>query len=181
MKRIFKILNTLILIWGYFCLLAAGLIAVQIAWTYIKWSDPDQNFEVSSNEAEKVVHRLLGWRETKVEKVIYSHESPRSFTGDGVDVYYVQLDSIPSLDDGPYHWDRGDSLSAIGKQSIEFMDGWKEAKHLDDFHSPDGDLMNPENYFYFRSARFNGDFVSDATVIMINPSKRLYYYFSGNT
>lgn len=182
MKRIFKIFNILVLIWGYLCLAIVAFAILQMSWRYINWSNGEGDASISTSQAQKVVHRLIGWRETKVEKVIYGYESPRSFTGDGINVYYLKLDIIPSLDGRPYDWHRGDKLDAIGKKCVSFMDGWGDAKHLEDFQNEKGDLQNSQNYFYFRTTKFNnGDHVSDATLIMVNPAKNLYYCFEGNT
>ncbi len=122
---------------------------------------------------------VLNWcgiGDDRINKVINSYESARSFTGDHLDAYAIKLNNV-SIDDitnrKNYKWYRCDKLPDILDKSVSFIDGW--TYEIPWFPKK----MEQSNYYLYPwSTYFNGVTPSSAQLIFLDVENEMIYYIS---
>ncbi|MEJ2230531.1 MAG: hypothetical protein P8X46_05055 [Nitrospirales bacterium] len=92
-KKLLKILGIALQIIGVLTLI--GVVAVSVmVFPWLRPSGPKIN-HVTPDKAMFVLNWGQIGDKSKIQRVIHSYESPRSFTGDGIDAYCLQIDHFP--------------------------------------------------------------------------------------
>jgi hypothetical protein len=88
-----KIFRIALQIIGALALIGAVAVAVMV-FPWFRPSGPKIN-QVTPDKAMFVLNWGQIGDKSKIQRVIHSYESPRSFTGDGIDAYCLQIDRFP--------------------------------------------------------------------------------------
>src|SRR5574343_563099 len=178
-ERILKIGRIALTIWG-----AISLIGVLIiAFLFFYPSGLGTREETILDKATKEdVRFVLNWCELgdeRIEKVIKSSVSPRSFTGDYLDAYSIKISHVDiselkmTEDMRPGHWYRGDSLPKILDDAISFIGGWQ---HETPWFPTEKSIRTSDYYIYPWSIYCHGVTPSAAEIIIVKPSEKMVYY-----
>ncbi len=171
-----------LLIWGALSLAGVIVIAL-IAAFHLGPGSRSKKDSASPHD----VRFVLNWCELgdkRTEKVIHSHVSSRSFTGDHLDAYAIKISHVElaeltkETDDFRGRWYRGDQLPKVLDDAVGFVGGWLHA--LPWFPS-EAELRSSEFYVYPWSIHCYGVRPSAAELIFIRPSDRMIFYFGGKT
>jgi hypothetical protein len=90
--RIWKIVRGIVFVWGCFSLVAAlvlGLLAL-----YKMLHSGRTKVDVASKDDVRYVLNWSGLGDNRIQKVLHSYVSPRSFTGDYLDAYAIQISHV---------------------------------------------------------------------------------------
>lgn len=161
--RILKIAQWGLMIWGAFSLLGvitlAGIGAYQIG--------PGNRTKTESAEPHDV-RFVLTWCELgdqRIENVLHSHVSARSFTGDHLDAYAIKISHVEltkETDDFRGRWYRGDQLPKVVDDAVAFVGGWL---HELPWFPTENQLRSSEFYVYPWSIYCHGVHPSAAEII----------------
>jgi len=184
MRKLLPILKWILLIWGGLSLVGAiglgGFFAYKLG---------PGDIEKIDSASKKDVRFVLNWCELgdeRIEKVTHSYVSSRSFTGDHLDAYAIQISqvSIAELtakkDNCHGCWYRGDEVSGVLDDAVDFLAGWLNSGEIPWF--PGEEELRSDGYFVFPwSIYCHGVRPTAAKLIFIRPSDKMIFYFSGKT
>ena len=184
MRKLLPLLKWFLLIWGGLSLVGAiglgGFFAYQLG---------PGNIDKIDSASKRDVHFVLNWCELgdeRIEKVIHSYVSSRSFTGDHLDAYAIQLKyvSIAELtakkDDFHRRWYRGDEVTGILDHAVDLLAGWLNNGEIPWF--PSEEELRTNGYFVYPVSIYcHGVRPTAAQLIFVRPSDRMIFYFSGKT
>ena len=181
-SRILAIGRWGLIIWGALSLVGvigiASIVAFQVG--------PGNRVKDDSASAHEV-RFVLNWCELgdqRIDKVIHSHVSARSFTGDYLDAYAIKISRIDlaeltkDTDDFRRRWYRGDQLPKILDDAVGFVGGWL---HEVPWFPSVAELRSSDIYVYSWSIYFHGIRPTAAELIFIRPSDKMVFYFGGKT
>ncbi len=130
---------------------------------------------------------VLNWcklGDQRTERVIHSHVSSRSFTGDHLDAYAIKISRVElaeltkETDDFRGRWYRGDQLPKVLDDAVGFVGGWL---HEIPWFPSEAELRSSEFYVYPWSIYCHGVRPSAVELIYIRPSDRMVFFFGGKT
>src|ERR1043166_1887884 len=149
--RIPTIVRSVLVTWGALSLLglaaAAGLVGFQLG--------PATRSRVDA-ATTKDVRFVLNWCELgdeRIDQVLHSHVSPRSLTGDHLDVYairitHVTVDEVSHRDEpSGQGWWRGDQMSPVLQNAVALITGFMDAEKITWFPTQQ-DLLSDKFYVY---------------------------------
>jgi hypothetical protein len=121
--------------------------------------------------------------DSRIEKVIHSHVSSRSFTGDHLDAYAIKINSVTveeltaNTDEfrGPC-WYRGDQLPKVLDDAVSFVGGWL---HEIEWFPTEAELRSSDIYIYPWSIYCHGVSPSAAEIIFVRPKDKMVFFFGG--
>jgi hypothetical protein len=179
MKKLSVIAKWFFIIWGVFSffgvLIIGGLFAYQFT---------IGNRDKINTASTKDVRFIFNWSnlgEDRIEKVINSHISSRSFTGDHVDAYAIRVKhiSIEELTAKKDHqWYRADQLPKVPGDAVSFVGPWL---HEIPWFLGEAELRSSEIYVYLCSIHYYGINPSAAEIIFVRPKDKMVFFFSGKT
>jgi hypothetical protein len=146
-------------------------------------SAPDKVDSASSQD----VRFVLNWCELgdqRIEKVIHSHVSSRSFTGDYLDAYAIKISHVElaeltkQTDDLQGRWYRGDQLPKVLDDAVGFVGGWQ---HELPWFPSEAELRSSEFYVYPWTIYLHGLHPTATELIFIRPSDKMVFYFGSKT
>ena len=179
-KRILKVVRWILLVWGGLSLAGAIAFAAFIAFN----AGPDirdRNDVASSND----VRFVLNWCELgdkRIEKVVHSHVSARSLTGDHLDAYAIKISHInlaelaSKTDQRPARWYRGDQLPKVLDDAVGFTGDWLKGGEISWFPR-EAKLRSTEFYVYPWRIDFHGVSPRAVQLIFVRPSDKMVFYF----
>lgn len=176
--RILALARWTLLILGSLSLI--GIIA--IATTAVFWN----RVKIDTATAHDVRFVLNGCElgEQRVEEVVHSHVSSRSFTGDHLDAYAIKISHVElaeltaKTDPVRGRWYRGDQLPEIVGDAVGFVGPWL---HELPWFPSELELRSSEFYVYPYSIDYHGVRPSAAELIFIRPSDRMVFYFGAKS
>jgi len=180
MKRILKIGKWILLVWGGLSLIGAVAIVGMIAYR-VGVGNRTKTDKKSSHD----VRFVLNWcnlGDNRIEKVIHSHVSARSFTGDHLDAYAIKITNVTveeltaNTDEFSGRWYRGDQLPKVLDNAVSFVGGWL---HEIDWFPTEVELRSCEIYIYPWSIYCHGIRPSSAEIIFVRPKDKMVFFFSG--
>jgi hypothetical protein len=133
------------------------------------------------------VRFVLNWCELgddRVEKVVHSHVSARSFTGDHLDAYaikisHVEIAELTKVTDAfRNRWYRGDQLPQVLSDAVGFVGG---SLHKVPWFPREEELRSSEFYVYPCSIYCQGVHPAATALIFIRPSDQMVFYFDAKT
>jgi len=175
MKWMWKIFKWFLIVWGAVCLLAVLLFL-----GCIFFPDRPVTKPVSKKNVEFVLNGCnLGDR--RIEEVVHSYMSTRSFTGDHLDGHAIRvshLDASELVDLGEGNgWYRGDTLSGVAQLAVDYTAG---CLHEMPWFPTIGKIRSSSMYVYvvsITSFDVNGrQQVHTMQVIFASPDDKMIYY-----
>jgi hypothetical protein len=157
-----------------------GVIA--IATVFGPWNR--DNIESATAHDVRFVLNSCELGEQRIEKVVHSHVSSRSFTGDHLDAYAIKISHIelaelsPNIDPARSRWYRGDQLPAVVGDAVDFVEAWR---HELPWFPSERELRSSEFYVYPWSIDYHGVQPAAAELIFIRPSDRMIFYFGAKS
>ena len=180
--RILAIARWGLLIWG-----ALSLVGVIIVASMAAYQLGPGNRDKADSASAHDVRFVLNWCELgdqRIEKVLHSHVSSRSFTGDHLDAYAIKISHVElaeltkETDDFRGRWYRGDQLPKVLDDAVGFVGGWL---HELPWFPSEEQLRSSEFYVYSWSIYCHGVRPTAAELIFIRPSDQMVFYFGGKT
>ena len=150
-ERILKVSKIALMIWGAISLI--GLIIIAFLFFYPEGL-VSSNEVVNDKATKEDVRFVLNWCELgdeRIEKVLKSSVSPRSFTGDHLDAYKIKISDVDiselklNADMRPGEWYRGDSLPKVLDDAIEFIGGFQ---HETPWFPTEKNIRTSDYYIY---------------------------------
>lgn len=179
--RILAIARRCLLIWGALSLVGVVVIAGVAAF---QLSPGNPKTDSASPHDVRFVLNGCGLGDQRIEKVIHSHVSSRSFTGDHLDAYAIKISHIElaeitkETNDFRGRWYRGDQLPKVLDDAVGFAGGWL---HELPWFPSEAEFRSSEFYVYPWSIYCHGVRPSAAELIFIRPSDRMVFYFGCKT
>lgn len=115
-----------------------------------------------------------GLGDQRIEKVTNSYESGRSFTGDYLDAYAIEIIKVTHKElTNKKGWYRLDSLPQVLKDAVDMTSGWQyEIPWFPKLEN----LKEEDVYVYPWSIYCNGIDPSSAELIFVIPKDKKVYY-----
>ena len=170
-----KILRLILQIIGATTVLAVLGIVISVAigmWKY------GSNLESTERPEPQKLLFILNWGgidNTQKFSVVFSSESPSSFTGDHLTYHCLQLENFNVSQTQKEGWRQGPESEEVFVQAIEVASN--SAKYKECFIN--GGVPNTEKiYTYFWSIGTHGRNIADTVIIMVEPSSNRLLYVS---
>ena len=180
-ERIIKISKIALMTWGGISFIGV----IIIVFMFFCPSGLSSETEIVTDKATKEdVRFVLNWcelGEERIEKVLKSSISPRSFTGDHLDAYSIKISHVDiselkrNEDMRPGQWYRGDSLPKILDDAITFIGGFH---HETSWFPSEKNIKTSDYYIYPWSIYCHGVTPSSAQIIIVKPTEKIVYYMS---
>ena len=176
--RLFKFIKPFLLVWG--AISFAAFIAFAILGSYnLVFANHNKDDSATLNDVRFVLNSCkLG--DKHIEKVVHSHVSARSFSGDHLDAFAIKISKIEmteltsNTNDASGQWYRGDQLPQVVNDALKFV----TACHQEIPWFPnEQELRSSEFYAYPWSIHYYGINPSAAELIFISPSDKMIFYF----
>ena len=176
-NKILKIGRQILTIWG-----AISLVGVIVIIGYLAYSMTLGNENIENKATKSDVRFVLNWcglGDQRIEKVVHSYTSARSFTGDYLDAYEIKITNVTvdelinENDSKPGHWYRMDSLPTVLDQAVTFVGGWQ---HETPWFPTEEKLRKKDFYVYPWSIYCHGVTPTAAELIFVNPTEKKVYY-----
>ena len=139
--------------------------------------------DTASIHGVRFVLNWCGLGDDRIEKVVHSYVSPRSFPGDHLDAYAIKISHLDiselqaSDDFRDSNWYRGDQAPPILDDAIDFVGSWLGQDKIPWFPKED-DLRSENYYVYPWSINTHGIRPTAVELIFVRPSDNMVFYFS---
>ncbi len=179
MKKLLPVIKWLLIAWGIVCLIG-GIAVIGFVGFQLGPGNSD-----SSNLANKHdVRYVLNWcrlGDDRIEEVIHSYVSSRSFTGDHLDAHAIRISHVNkselTKDDFGSGWTRGDQVDGVLDDAIKFVEGWLHDENISWF-PPSQELRSDEMYIYPWSIYCHGTRPTAVELIFVRPKDRMIFFMS---
>jgi len=182
--RIHGLLLNLLLVWGVFSLLGVIGLGAFIAYN-IGPGNTDRVDTASINDVRFVLNSC-GLGRDRIEKVVRSFVSSRSFTGDHLDAYAIKITHVDlaELTAAPtsFHsrWYRGDQLPAVVRDATEFIGSALDGDEIAWFPKL-AELRSAEVYVYPLTIYLQDGSPTSVELIFVRPVDNMVFYLSDKT
>ena len=177
------------MLWGGLSL--AGLVAVGALATYMVGPANRARDDSATASDVRFVLNWCGLGDQRIDRVVHSHVSARSLTGDHLDAYAIHLTHVelaelapragdPHAVDPGRRWYRGDQLPRVFDDAVGFAGGWLGAGEIPWFPG-EAQLRSSEFYVFPWRVEYHGLTPSAAELIFVRPADRMIFYLSGKT
>ncbi|GHT44449.1 hypothetical protein FACS189454_01860 [Planctomycetales bacterium] len=177
MNRVLQIIQLLLTIWGGISLVGIGVLAGYILYLWTL-----ENKTVVDKATKSDVTFVLNWCELgdqRIDKVLNSYVSARSFTGDHLDAYAIKITdvTVDELINNKHNkaglWYRGDNLPPVLDDAVSFISGWSEKPA---WFPTKNSIRTQDFYVYPRSIHYHEIKPTAAFLIFIKPAEKTVYY-----
>ena len=170
-NKIYRIGKNALAIWG-----GISLFGIILIISYLGYSNSIGNKTVENKATTSDVRFVLNWcklGDERIEKVLNSYESGRSFTGDYLDAYAIEISNVAENELNNKGWYRLDDLPKVLNDAVELANGWQY--RIPWF--PKMDELNPKSvYVYPWSIYCNGTDPTGTQLIFVVPNDKMVYY-----
>jgi hypothetical protein len=177
MKKAWTVVKGLLIVWGLVSLVALIAVCAVIAYR----TGPGNSDSVDS-ATKQDVRFVLNWcrlGDDRIDTVVHSYESARSFTGDHLDAYAIKISHVDVdelvPDEFGAGWYRCDDLDGVLKDAVEFAAGWLNDDEIEWFLTED-ELRSDAVYVYPWSIYCHGTQPSAVELIFVRPEDRMVFY-----
>ena len=142
------------------------------------------NKNIVNKATKSDVRYVLNWcnlGDQRIDKVIHSYQSARSFTGDHLDAYAIKITNI-TIDElskvdrfGIDKWYRGDQLPQILDEAVTFAGDWQSEIP---WFPKDSTIKTDKFYVYPWSIYCHGIRPSAIELIILKPDEKIVYFIS---
>jgi len=179
--RIVNLFKWFFLAWGVFSFIAALAIVVCVA--LLAAGNHDKDDSASPQDVRFVLNGCnLG--DDRIEHVLHSHVSSRSFTGDYLDAYAIKISRIElselesKTNDFTGRWYRGDQLPPVLDEAVKFVSAWHNEIP---WFPTEQELRSSEIYVYPWTIYCHGVTPAAAELIFVRPADKMMFYFGSKT
>ncbi len=177
MKRVLVIGKWLLIVWGVVSFIAAVLLV-----GFIAFRVGPGNTDSKETASKHDVRFILNWcnlGDDRIEEVIHSYRSSRSFTGDHLDAEAIKISHVDiaelTKDDFGSGWVRCDQADGVLKDAIEFVEGWLHEDNISWFPKAE-ELNSSEMYVYSWSIYCHGTRPTAVQLIFVRPKDKMIFY-----
>jgi len=177
MKRLFVIGKWFLIVWGLLSFVATVLFAGFVAFRL-----GPGNQDTKKTASKRDVRFILNWcnlGDNRIEEVVHSYRSSRSFTGDHLDADAIRISHVDAAelnkDDFGSGWVRCDQAEGVLKDAIEFVEGWLHEDNISWFPKAD-ELNSSEMYVYSWSIYCHGTRPTAVQLIFVRPKDKMVFY-----
>ncbi len=171
-NKLFNIGKKALTIWG-----GISLIGLILILSYIAYSLTLGNKTVENKATISDVRFVLNWcrlGDQRIEKVTNSYVSGRSFTGDYLDAYAIEINKVTHKElTNIKGWYRIDSLPPILNDAVNMAIGWQ---HEIPWFPKLAEFKQEDVYVYPWSIYCNGIKPKSAELIFVIPKEKKVYY-----
>jgi hypothetical protein len=178
-ERFKKISRLILMIWGVISLLGVIIILGNFVYSFSLGNEGSADKATNSD-----VRFVLNWCELgdqRIEKVLHSYISARSFTGDHFDAYAIKISnvSIDELTTGDSvkigKWYRGDQLPKLLDDAVSFAFSMQDEIS---WFPKESNIRTEQYYIYPWSIYCHGITPSAVDLIFLNPEEKIVYFIS---
>ena len=170
-------------VWGMFSFLAVLFFGVLIFYS-LTLGTRSASKDAAKQDVRFVLNNCkLG--DARIEKIVHSRVSGRSFTGDHLDAHAIRvthLDASELVFDNKYGrangWYRGDELTGFPDAVVGFVASW--LWDIPWFPTVE-EIRSPSTYVWIVSTRTSGTRPHAVQVIFAMPEKKMIYWFSAKS
>ena len=182
MKRLWKIFKVFLLIWGAMSLLLCLALGGCIFFSNMPklFDMPSASNELASKNDVRFVLNWANLGDDRIEEVVHSYASQRSFTGDHLDGHAIRVShlDVSDLEKSGREWQRGDSLTGVTKEAVDLAIGSRQEMP---WFPTANEIRSPAMYAFVRSVRYTGTHPTAVQIIFANPDTKMVYYLSLRT
>jgi hypothetical protein len=172
----------LLLAWGTICL--AGTIGFSGFIAYQLGPGNKNSAEVASKQDVRYVLNWCNLGDERIDEVVHSYISSRSFTGDHLDAHAIRIAKIDiselNANEDGRGWFRGDQLPVVVDKGIEFVQMWLPSHEVPWFLD-EKEIRSTEVFVYPWSIYFHGTRPTAAEIIFIRPKDKMVFFFGAKT
>jgi hypothetical protein len=179
MKRLWSIAKWFLIAWGAICLFGAvgvvGLVAFKLG---------PGNTESAQTASRQDIRYVLNWcnlGDERIEEVINSYVSARSFTGDHLDAHQIRIAHVDLSELVPDEfgkgWTRCDKVDGVLKDAIHFVQGWLHRDDISWFLTED-ELRSQDVFVYPWSIYCHGTRPTAVELIFVRPKDKMVFFIS---
>ena len=179
MKKLWSIVKWLLIAWGGLCAIGAIVLVVMVT-----YSLGPGNKDTTDSADKNDVRFVLNWcrlGDERIEKVIHSYKSARSFTGDHLDAYAIKITHVDPdeliQDEFGSGWFRCNQTEGVLKDAIDFVCGWLHEDSISWFPR-ENELKSSEMYVYSWSIYCYGTSPTAVKLIFVRPKDRMVFFIS---
>ena len=182
MKKIWSFAKQFLFWWGILCALAIIIGGAFIAYQ-IGPGNKDKN-KVASNHDVRYVLNWCNLGDERIEEVLHSYVSSRSFTGDHLDAHAIRISRVAiselKQDDFGSGWWRGDQVTGVLKDALNFVDSWLPSDEIPWFLQEE-EITSSEIYIYPWSIYCHGTRPTAVELIFVRPRDKMVFFFGAKT
>ena len=142
----------------------------------------------STKQASKEdVRFVLNWctlGDDRIEEVVHSYVSSRSFTGDHLDAYAIRISHVDEAelkkDDFGQGWTRCDQTTGVLNDALSFVQGWLPSKEIPWFPSSE-ELRSKDMYVFPWRIDCAGTKPNSVELIFVRPRDKMVFFISCKT
>jgi len=181
MKLMWKIIKWFLIVWGAITFIATLFIGGCLFHSATLGNRPTN--KLASKHDVRFVLNWCSLGADRIEKVVHSYESARSFTGDHLDGHAIRVTHLDASElvydegKGGGGWYRGDALSGVAKDAVDFAAMWLGREEMSWFPTID-EIRSSEMYVYIWNVKYSGTRPNGTQIIFANPTTKMIYYFS---
>jgi len=182
MKPIIGVVKWILMIWGAVSL--AAVIGMACIAGYSLGPGNREKIEKASPPDVRFVLNRCQLGDKRIEKVVHSYESARSFTGDHLDAYEIQISHLETegltsnMSNPSGCWYRGDQLPKILDDTMRSVGAF--VGEIPWFPN-EAELRSEKMYVFPTSIYCHGISPSAADLIFVRPSDKMIFYISFKT
>ena len=182
MKKLSIIAKWFLIAWGVLSFIGALIIGGFFAYQFTIGNR--DKIDTASTKDVRFIFNWCNLGEDRIEKVIKSHISSRSFTGDHLDAYAIKVKHISveelnaNKDNTGEQWYRGNQLPKVPSDAVSFVGPWLQEIP---WFPGEEELRSSECYVYLCSVYYHGTRPTSAEIIFVSPKDKMVFFFSGKT
>ena len=171
MKKLKTIIKWILIIWG-----AVSALGTIVAVSLIIYFATGGTRNATIDQAN-VALNWSGLGANRLEEVVKSYESMRSFTGDHLDAYSIKVSHVTPDELQTDDWQRVDIATGVYKEAIDFMAMWlgDEIPWFPEIE----DIRSDKYYVNVWEIEFHRNNPDSATIILARPEDNMVFYFEG--
>lgn len=142
------------------------------------------NADTTNSANKQDVRFVLNWcrfGDERIEEVVHSYQSARSFTGDHLDAYAIRISHVDPAEltqnEFGSGWFRCDQVDGVLKDAVDFAVGWLREDGISWFPREE-ELRSDELYVYPWSIYCHGIRPTAVELIFVRPRDKMVFFMS---
>jgi len=179
MKKLWPMIKWALVAWGLFCLVG-GIIIVSLAAYQFGPGNTDSTKLSSQND----VRYVLNWcrlGDERIEEVVHSYISSRSFTGDHLDAHAIRISHVEEnelkKDDWGAGWHKCSEVEGVLDDALGFVEGWLHGDKISWFPTEE-EIRSEGMFVYPWSIDCHGTRPTSVELIFVRPKDQMIFFIS---